>query len=89
MFASTLSRSLRASASTSPLVVVPRSAPLAIRSLSRSLPAFAPAPARTHSPKEEEIRLKLVDRLEATECDVEDSSGAVVRLASLQSARPH
>lgn len=56
-----------------------RPAPLplaASRSFSLSRPSLVQPPAREHSPTEDDIRAKLVDRLEADECDVEDTSGA-------------
>lgn len=58
------------------LAAVPSVAGLVRRSFISSRPAFVAPPSRTHSDSEAEIRAKLVDRLEAEECDVEDTSGA-------------
>jgi hypothetical protein len=55
------------------------SAGLVRRSFALTWPAFNAPPSREHFGAEAEIRAKLVDRLEAEECDVEDTSGASSR----------
>ncbi|CED83727.1 BolA (bacterial stress-induced morphogen)-related protein [Phaffia rhodozyma] len=57
------------------------------RPFSRSIPALGP-PLRPHSPTESALRDKLMDRLEAEECDVEDTSGGCGTFYAINVASP-
>jgi stress-induced morphogen len=72
----TIARSLRI---VTPLSI-PRPTATPLRSIHLSRPALyaAAPPSHPHSANESEIRDKLIDRLEADICDVEDTSGTLL-----------